>query len=71
MTQVPLLEYVVHWHNVRAESEDLLKQHSEAREAVEKVHNVLSGIASLAGCTPKKTGESEEWVRMVHRAESD
>jgi hypothetical protein len=53
---------------LRAEANAVLK-HLEARENTEKVHNVLSDVASLAGCTPKKIGESEAWACVVRRAE--
>jgi len=37
---------------------------------MEKVHEVLSDIASLAGCTPKEIGESKEWACIVEKTEA-
>jgi hypothetical protein len=75
MVQVPPLAYEEHWHieldSLRAESKAILKKHPEASEAIERVRGILRDVASLAGCTPKKTGESEEWVSVVHLAEAD
>lgn len=51
MAQVLPLGYEKHWHSelvsLRAEFKDLIKQHPEVREAVEKVHDVRSDIATL------------------------
>lgn len=34
------------------------------------MHSVLNNIVSLAGCTPKEIGESEDWTRIVRRAKT-
>jgi hypothetical protein len=44
--------------------------HLEVKKAMERVHEVLSDIASLAGCTPREVGESKEWVSIVEKSEA-
>jgi hypothetical protein len=66
MAQVPPLGYKEHWRIelefLRAESKPLSRKHPEAKDAIEKVHNVFSDTASLVGCTPKKIWESDAWI---------
>jgi len=64
VAQGPALGYEVHWQNelasLRTEYKDFVKRHSEAREAIERVHHhVPSNTVTLAVCTPKNIGESE------------
>jgi len=37
---------------------------------MEKVHEVLTDIANLAGCTPMEFGDSIEWECIVENAEA-
>jgi hypothetical protein len=74
MDRVPVFGYEEHWQveleSLRTESKTI-KQHPEARGAIDKVQNVHTDIASLAWCTHEETGGSEAWTKVVRRAEAD
>jgi hypothetical protein len=64
---VPTLPYDEYWHieleSLRIENNALLKKYPEAMEPIERVHGILSDIASLPGCTPKKLGKATHGPR--------
>jgi len=68
MAQVPALG-CEHWHNelesLRVDYKDLVKQHPDARDAIEKLRSVLLDIVRLAECTPSPSDESVAWDRVV------
>jgi len=69
------LVYEEHWHNelksLRKEYKELIKQHLDARDTIQKVHNILNDIVRLAGYTPRKIGKNEAWDCVVSRTEAD
>jgi len=55
VAQVPALSRDEHWllelESLRVEYKDVIRQHPEARDAVERVHKFLNDIVCLARCT--------------------
>jgi hypothetical protein len=56
-------------NQLRTEFRDLVKQHTDARESLGKVRDVLSDIVRLAKNTPTNNGENEAWKSILRRAE--
>jgi hypothetical protein len=70
-----MADYEEFWENeyesLRCESKDLITESPEARDVIECVLNTLSDIVSLASCTPKKVGHSDEWAQIAGTAQED
>jgi hypothetical protein len=74
MAGITTLDFEFYWHKevkaLRLAYKEVIVSHPEAKEAMEKVYEVLTDIASLAGCTPREVGESKEWACIVEKAEA-
>jgi hypothetical protein len=57
--------------SLKSESHVFTNKYPEAAAVVQQVHNVLSDIEILSGCTSAKVGESSEWTSVVKRAEEN
>lgn len=72
---VPALGYEEHWHTqlefLGTEYKDVVIKHPDAKDVIRKVQDILNDISRLAGCTPKKIGECDDWQNIVRRAEAD
>jgi hypothetical protein len=70
-----MAEYEEFWKNeyesLRCESKDLITESPEARDVIQRVMKTLSDIVSLASCTPKKVGHSNEWAQIANTAQED
>jgi len=74
MAVVPAMDFETYWKNeveaLRAAYKEVITTHPEAKMTLEKVHEVLTKIGSLAGCTPGEVGRSKEWTKIVEEAEA-
>jgi hypothetical protein len=70
MAGTQITEYEQYWlhevNSLHSEYKEIVAEYPDAAPVMEKVHKV-----SLAGCTPSKVGEGEEWKSIVESAEQD
>ena len=70
-----MAEYEEFWKNeyesLGCESKDLIKESPEAKDVIQRVLKTLSDIVSLASCTPKEVGHSDEWAQIADTAQED
>jgi predicted KAP-like P-loop ATPase len=71
MGVVPSIDFETYWKNeveaLRAAYKEVITTHPDAKMALEKMTEVLTNIASLAGCAP---GRNKEWTKIVEKAEA-
>jgi hypothetical protein len=74
MAGITAMNFELYWQKeveaLRVAYKKVMATHPEAKKAMEKVHEVLSDIASLAGCTPREVGDSKEWASIVEKSEA-
>jgi hypothetical protein len=72
MAEVPTLGFQTLWshqiESLRVEYRNTIEKHPDAGATMEKVHVVLTDIASLAGCTPKSVWESAGLKSIITKA---
>jgi hypothetical protein len=75
MADVPVPGFGKYWiqklASLKSECYGITNKYPEAAAVVQEVHNVLSDIEILSGCTSAKVGESSEWTSVVKRAEEN
>jgi hypothetical protein len=74
MAVVPAMDFETYWKNevetLRVAYKEVITTHPEAKEALEKVHEVLTNIVILAGSTPVEVGRCKDWSKFVEKAEA-
>jgi hypothetical protein len=75
MAGVPVPAYQQFWADKRAslkkESQTTGKTHPDAVPCMQHLFKVLGDLQSLAGCTPRPVGESEEWAAVIRAVEDN
>jgi hypothetical protein len=75
MAGVAVPPYQQFWTDKRAflerEFQTTGKTHPDAVPCMQHLFKVLCDLQSLAGCTPRPVGESEEWAAVIRAAEDN
>jgi hypothetical protein len=75
MAGVPVPAYQQFWADKGASLEKEFqttgKTHPDAVPCMQHLFKVLGDLQSLAGCTPRSVGESEEWAAVIRAAEDN